>query len=254
MPELNTQTPARQAAMNGLAVVGFIALIAVGLFLAVSASRFVPNIVNGLGSAAVYLGSVFAPGPSSPAAIATSTPFETSTSTISFGTEATTTEATSTPAPKPYRPPVSRTPGPESTGTYALGTSTPAAYYGLPDLIVRIDTIGYLATTSAESFVASSTVPAGSRPAVRFTIVNVGTNVAAPWRFSASIPTSSGFIFQSQPQQMLAPGDSIQYTLGFDQPKTGLQTISVTANFDKAVAETNPDNNSASANLTILGS
>ena len=73
MNDTSVRVPARQAAANGLAIVGFIALIALGLFLAVSASRFVPGIVNGLGSAAVYLGSVFTPGSPAPV-VSTSMP------------------------------------------------------------------------------------------------------------------------------------------------------------------------------------
>jgi hypothetical protein len=133
-----------------------------------------------------------------------------------------------------------------------VGTGT---LYGFPDLVVNITAVGYLATTSPDSFVATSTVPASGRPAVKFTIKNIGTNVAGAWRFSASIPTQTAYIFQSQPQQILNPGDSIDYTLGFDQANRGSnQTISVTANFDHAIAEITVNNNSASASLTILGS
>jgi subtilase family serine protease len=148
------------------------------------------------------------------------------------------------------------TAGTRTSETIPLGGTVPTGTpYGLPDLTTSITAVGYLATTSADSFVASATVPAGSRPAVRFTIKNTGTNVTGSWRFSASIPTQTAYIFQSQPQQSLAPGDSIDYTLGFDQANRGSnQTISVTANFDNAVAESNKNNNSASAAVTILGS
>ena len=54
-------TPARQAIINGLAVFGFIALIATGIWLAVYSTRFVPAVVSRVGGAAVYLGSVLTP-------------------------------------------------------------------------------------------------------------------------------------------------------------------------------------------------
>ena len=102
---------------------------------------------------------------------------------------------------------------------------------------------------------SGTTAPSGSRPAVVFTIKNIGTNVAGSWRWSASIPTQTSYLYQSLPQQALNPGDSIEYTLGFDQANKGSgQMISVTANFDRAVAESDANNNSASATLTILGS
>jgi hypothetical protein len=88
--------------------------------------------------------------------------------------------------------------------------------------------------------------------------------VSGVWRFSASIPTQSSYFFQSQPQQALAPGDSIDYVLGFDQANKGSgQMISVTANIKYVdpftgaitfpVAESNSNNNSASTVITILG-
>jgi len=123
----------------------------------------------------------------------------------------------------------------------------------LPDLTVQITTIGYLATASTDSFVASSSVPAGARPAIRFSIKNIGTNWTGTWRFNASIPTRTAFLFQSPVQQSLAAGDSIEYILGFDRANVGTnQVVTITANFDNAAAESNTNNNTASAALTIL--
>lgn len=249
-PTNPTDVSTRQAAIRVLAVIGFIALIGAGMWLAVYSTRFVPSVVNRIGAAAVYLGSVFRPSEAPnlsivPTPVASTTlPFDGASSTIPAKTPAT------TPAKR-----VPTTAGSETSGAYQIGTTTPSSRLGLPDLIVTVNAIGYLATTSADSFVASSTVPAGSRPAIRFTIKNVGTNVAGTWRFSASIPTQTAYIYQSQPQQSLNPGDSIDYTLGFDHPIPGFEKmISVTANFDHAVAESNSSNNSASAKITILGS
>jgi hypothetical protein len=244
----------RQTAITSLAVIGFVALMAFGMWLAVYSTRYVPTIVGRIGSAAVYLGSVFTPG-SSPSLTVT----ENATSTIiSFGESTSTPTSAATPpepvaiAPKPA--PV--TAGPKTGGVYQIGgaTSTPATLYGFPDLIVTIKNVGYLATTSADSFVAATSVPYGNRPAVTFSIKNIGTNVTGSWRFSATIPTQTSYLYQSLPQQSLAPGDSIDYTLGFDQANKGTdQMISITANFDHAVTESNLNNDSASAKLTILG-
>lgn len=241
----------RQTTIHVLAVIGFVALVGAGMWLAVYSTRFVPSVINRIGEAAVYLGSVFR---SSEAPGLSVVPTPVATTTLPFGDESSTTQATAPSTTTPTkRPPA--TAGSKTSAAYQIGTSTaPSSPVGLPDLIVTINTIGYLATTSADSFVASSTVPAGSRPAIRFTIKNVGTNAAGTWRFSASIPTQTAYIYQSQPQQPLNPGDSIDYTLGFDQPNKGTdETISITANFDHAVAESNPNNNSASAKITVLG-
>lgn len=256
---MNTEQPitlTRQAAINGLAVVGFVALVVAGIWLAVYSTRFVPTIVNRAGSAAVYLGSIFKPagGPS-----LTVVPSPTASTTIPFDTASSSTEATATTAPKPVTPakpkPVVTTPGNTTSGTYQISAATTTApLSGLPDLVTNITTIGYLATSSAESFVASSTVPAGARPAVKFIIKNIGTNVSGQWRFNASIPTQTAYLYYSPFQQSLSPGESIDYTLGFDQANRGSgQTVSISANFDHAVTESDFNNNGASANLTILG-
>lgn len=237
----------RRTAIHSLAVIGFIALVGTSVWLAVYSARFVPSVVNGVGEAAASLGSIFlrAPEGEAPSA-AISTP--TASTTIQLGGEET---------KEPVRKPVAPIAGATSGGTYPISTSTPAQsapLSGLPDLITTIDAVGYFTSTSTDSFIASSTVPGGSRVAVRFTIKNVGTNVTGAWRWSASIPTESAYIYQSQPQQSLAPGDRIEYTLGFDQAIRGFErTISVSANFDRAVAESNPNNNSASTKITVLG-
>lgn len=250
-------THLRQTTVIGLAAVGFVALVAAGIWLAIYAARFAPRVVNSVGGAAVYLGSVLnrALTPDELPGIATSTV----PSTIDFGgvtgvstssPQATSTGAALTKSGK-------QAVGPQTNTTYQIGgTVSPSGVLsGLPDLEVSVCTPGYLETTSTSSFVASSTVPAGRRPAVRFTIRNVGTNTSGSWRFSAFIPTRNSYLYQSQLQQSLLPGDSIEYILGFDQANPGAnQTITITANFDHAVAESATVNNSISTKLTILGS
>jgi hypothetical protein len=252
MNEDRVLIPDRRAVINGLAVVGFIALVMAGIWLAVYSTRFVPTVVNRVGSAVVYLGSVFARDEPALSVV----PNYTASTTISFGQTSSGNEATATPEAtvKPVAKPVTRTVGEVTSGTYQIGTTTAQTLSGFPDLVVNINAIGYLATTSAESFIASSTVPVGMRPAVKFTIKNVGTNVSGQWRFSASIPTQSSYLYYSTPQQPLSPGDSIDYTLGFDQANKGSgQTVSISVNFDRAITESSFGNNGASANLTIIG-
>lgn len=249
----NVQT--RQTAINGLAVVGFVALIAFGIWLAVYSTRFVPSVVNGIGSAAVYLGSVFVPSTKPSLSVVTT---DTASTTIYFGNANSTiqTDVTTDPNTPVREKIVPMTAGTSTSNTYQIsGATTTVALSGLPDFITNITAVGYLAATSTESFVSTSTVPSGGRAAIKFTIKNIGTNKTGSWRFSVSIPTQTSYIFQSQYQQSLAPGESIDYTLGFDQATAGSgKMISVTANFDRAIGESNTNNNSASVQLTILGS
>lgn len=249
-----SNTSLQQTAINGLAVVGFVALVAGGIWLAIYSTRFVPEVIGRVGAAAVYLGSVIIPAEPSLSAVSTTTT-PTASTTISFGETNLATDATGTPPIPPPPKQTSPTAGDRTGSAYQIGgPATTSVLSGLPDFVVNIDAIGYLTAASADSFVASSTVPSGSRPAVKFTIKNIGTNKSGEWRFSASIPTQSSYIYFSPFQQSLSPGERIEYTLGFDQPIAGAnKTISIMANFDSAIGESNTNNNSASANLTILG-
>jgi hypothetical protein len=236
---------AQTVALKTFAGIGFITVLGAGLWLAAYAITSSPALMRNLGAAAVYLSTltstkdeptllVIEPTEETPLVIEEAIPEKIVTP--------------SNPAPK--------TPGEKTEQAYALGSTAPSTpVSGLPDLVVRISAIGYLTSTSTDSFVASSTVPTHMRPAVRFTVTNQGTNTTGAWKFSASIPTQSAYIFQSPPQQPLASGDSIEYVLGFDQANTGSdKMISITANSDSAFTETTRDNNSASAKITILGS
>lgn len=275
MNQIETKMTSREAAIGGLAVVGFISIVGASMWLAVYATRFVPGVVNRIGEATVYLGSIFTPEPDPILSViptiipfdeASSTPITTASTTIASISSAssslpkiipTKTSATTT---SPKTQPKRATPiiGPKANSTQVIGvattTVTTASLSGLPDLIVQIQEVGYLTTASTDAFVASSTVPYGNRPAVKFTIKNIGTNASGSWRFSASIPTQNAYIYQSYQQQPLSPGDGIDYTLGFDQANRGTgQVISITANFDQAIAESSMANNSTSTRITILG-
>ncbi|MFA5998265.1 MAG: hypothetical protein WC814_02670 [Candidatus Paceibacterota bacterium] len=253
MNESQSLASNRHLFINTLAVVGFVALIGASMWLAVYSTRYVPDVAGRIGSAAVYLGSVFTPADEPTLSVV---PTPVASTTIPFGEEGSSTEVSTTSPTAPAETKTAPTAGKKTGGTYQIGGALATGVLsGLPDFVVTINAVGYLASNSAESFVATSTVPADSRPAVKFTIKNIGTNVSGPWRWSASIPTQTAYLYQSQTQQTLGPGDSIDYTLGFDQSNKGVdQMISITANFDRTVAESSTDNNSASAKVTVLGS
>lgn len=83
------------------------------------------------------------------------------------------------------------------------------------DLTATILETGYINTTTL-AFVAAKEVKPDQRAAIRFEIVNLGSKRASDWTFAAVLPTFPGYIFQSNTQQALNPGDRVQFTLGFD--------------------------------------
>ncbi|MDB5245426.1 MAG: Peptidase sortase-like protein [Parcubacteria group bacterium] len=247
------QNPSRRAAINSLAVVGFIALIIIGIGLAIYSARYVPIAVSRIGTAAVSLSQVFRPAHTDPAlqvvSLASTTlpiendvPTTTATTTVTFPTATTT----------PVKTTTAGTPG-TTTHTVVTTTTTRPAPYGLSDLSVIVTQVGYLDNGTTDSFIGATSIPYGKTGAVKFTVRNIGTNVSGNWNFRADVPTYPSFSFTSPDQQSLLPGDQIDYTLGFDRGQQGNnRVITITVDPSNYVSEQNENNNSASGPVTVL--
>lgn len=91
----------------------------------------------------------------------------------------------------------------------AVYTAAPrvAQLYGLSDLVVTMQSVTSLSSVQG-------------RVVVQFTVTNVGTNVTnSGWTFNAQLPLQPTYTYQTQGQQALYPGDSIAYTLTYDDPR-----------------------------------
>lgn len=236
----------RPAAVKAFAVVGFITLIVLGIWLAIASTRLVPALTHRVGVAAVALGTRLAPE---------ETP-EGAGDVITIGNKPTQTTNIGSIVTTPSH--VAATAGTEQNTTVSLGAAPvagTAALHGLPDLEITVRGVGYMTGIEASTFVAADTVPAGYRPAISFIVKNIGTNVSGKWRFSAYVPATTSYLYQSVTQQSLNPGDSIDYTLSFDRPIAGAdKIISVTVDPDHLVAESGESNNSIIKKITILAS
>jgi hypothetical protein len=245
------EVPVRDAARNGLAVFGFIALIILGVALGIYSARFVPSVVNGIGAAAVYLGSVFTPGDEPGLTVV---PGTTATTTITFATttpSTATTTGTATPVtPKPTSSkPIATYP---KQPVVEPGFAPTPTLYGLPDLSVRILATGYVTVDPGrnprfmDTFVESGAVPRGKYPAVKFTVKNIGTNKSGTWGLQLTVP---GETETRNDLESMMPGQEVTYVLAIDDARTGSdQTIRITV---QAGSESKTDNNSDSAKLDI---
>jgi len=126
------------------------------------------------------------------------------------------------------------------TGAAQNGVSNPN---GNIDLTATIFETGYI-NKETLAFVAAKEVKPDQRAAIRFEIVNLGSKAAKDWTFAAVLPTFPGYIFQSNTQQTLMPGDRAQFTLGFDSILKKTEN-EFTINVDPlgSVQETNKTNN-----------
>lgn len=175
--------------------------------------------------------------------VTTETPAVTSTTTVTYR-PATPSTSTTTPA-TPSTPSVPQTP----TAPTTPAVTTPT---GNPDLTISTITLGKLVGTT---FVPATSFSSTDRIAVRFVVSNIGTRATGAWRFNASLPTLSPAytFYQSPVQQSLGGGSHIEYTLSFDNPKTGTNQIVLVADSANSVRESNEMNNTAIRNIVVAG-
>ncbi|MFA5744676.1 MAG: hypothetical protein WC887_00430 [Candidatus Paceibacterota bacterium] len=236
----------RQSAINGLAIVGFIVLVAGGLWLAVYSTRFVPAVVNGTGAAAVYLVSFFTPESN---LSVVPTPLST---TLFFGEASSTISMTATSTPEKIA--ASSTPiqwVPKAPVTIS-NNPAPAVpnYYGSPDLSVIIEGIGYM---NGDILISTTTIPARAQIGVKFRVTNIGTNVSGPWAMNIAIPTGGASASQTFTQESLVPSQPSEYIVRFDNVASGAdRQIVITLDPNHQLKELRTDNNSISAKVTIL--
>jgi hypothetical protein len=114
-----------------------------------------------------------------------------------------TSTATKPTTTKPASKPTATKPSTSKPASSYVPSGRTSNLYGLPDLQVRI-------TSNPGS------LRVGAPVALQFVVENVGTNVSPQnWSFTAELPYSPTYTFQSQGQQALYPGDKIVYTLSY---------------------------------------
>lgn len=251
------ETPRRQAAVNALAIVGFLVLIIIGIVLAIYAARYLPNALNGSASA---ITSIFKSGdgqnPDLNVITSTSTvPFEPIASTTVPFDETVTKSSDTDTSPKDTNVTKSgskSTTTKTTTVTRRVPVTVPApAPYGKGDLAVRITAVGYCTSDNPDSFRTSDTVTGTKNGGVQFAIKNLGTNVISRWDFSYKVPSDLSEQTERD-QHGLNPGDEIDYTLCFEKPKVGdNRQIRIEADPNDRVDESNEGNNVATATVDI---
>jgi hypothetical protein len=229
-------TEVKNATLSGFAIVGFIALIAGGIFLAIYAASYVPSALSRLASAVIL---------SSDPAQNTETPVEEKPETVQAPEEeekpAAETPAT-TGGPQVVTPPTTTRVTPTVTTVVQSGPRL----YGLPDLALTSLEGGYM---RGSTFIEDDRVPKNRDAAVRFVVRNVGTNVASDWRIRVDVEgedTATGI------GGLLYPGGSQAFTLRITDPKEGEEIgIDIEIDYNNRIAESNERNNDGDLELEI---
>lgn len=243
------RSPNKQAAQSALAIVGFIALILIGIGLAIYAARYVPVALNRLGTGAVSLSSIFTPAEEDAADEPVVMLSET---TVPFEPVATTTDSVdATPTYTAPAATVTRT----NTVTYTQPVPVvvpPQAPYGRADLAVEITAVGYCSSDRVSSFRRANEVPDGENGGIQFQVRNIGTNTSGSWDFEYDLPTSPALSRTVSNQRTLGPGDRVDYTLCFTEPRSGNnRTVRIDVDSGREVTESNENNNADSAQVDI---
>ncbi len=161
----------------------------------------------------------------------------------------TTKPATTTPVkPVTVKPEEKPATTPTPTKTTVNRVSNPN---GTADFKISILSSGYM---NGYSYIPSYTVPAGTRAAVKFIVTNVGDKNTGTWSFTANLPSSTNPSYTAYNQQNLGPGDSIEYTLGFDNVYSNQNAnVTITVDPSNVVREVSEVNNSASVTILTTG-
>ncbi len=228
-----------KALIIGLVVV----LIVLGSYAII---RVIPSILSSLASVSVSVSSIFKPKTTpvptaTPAATvipATPTPTPTNTNGVIF--------SNATPTPTPVT----------QVQTNPVQTTQTNNFYNpnaRADLAVRVISTGIINRTNNQ-FIAEPTINSGDKAAVRFEIVNQGDKATGNWTFSALLPTQSAQnIYTSPVERSLAPGDRIEFTMGFEGITSGAQSLIISADEGNIVPESNENNNTATIPFSISG-
>lgn len=148
------------------------------------------------------------------------------------------------------------TAGQETTTVHIINDATriesdPA---GVADLAIRMTELGVVDEASGEftASAAPSRSAPGKRIAVRFYVENVGAKTSEAWFFIANLPTTPPHSYTSPTEQALAPGDRIEFTLGFDSFEKGNRgTLLVIVDPESAIDDSNRDNNRLEEIITV---
>lgn len=228
----------RKATMNGLAIVGFGALIIAGIFLAIYAARYVPETLSRL-SGAVILSSDTG---------TTTNESEGSGETPTVTNDTEDEPSVVTPA-VPETPTVSKPPvtgGPLIVPQSPRVVSNEPTLFGRADLAIQNAEIGYM---RGSTFIEDNDAPSNRDVAVRFNVKNIGTNSASGWRVRINVEgerpvTGSG--------GFLMPNGTQNFMVRVENPEEGENLrVEIEVDYQDDLNESNERNNDKNLDIDV---
>lgn len=232
--ETGEKASVTKATVNGLAIVGFTALILGGVFLAIYAASYVPEALSRLSGAV----SLSTQEPQNSNTTTTNTDTTSNTDTTPTRSTNNTTATTTVTTPK--------TGGPLLVPQQPRVIYNGPRLYGLPDLAVVSIEGGYFRNGR---FVEDNDVPNNRDAGVQFIVQNLGTNTVSDFRILVEVEGEDDAIGIGG---LLYPNGTQLFTVRITDPKEGERMdVDVSLDYQNRIAETNERNNSESVRLDI---
>lgn len=233
------QNKDKDSVMKTLAIVGFIAVVAFGVWLAVQIVSLVPGAFSSLASIAdsvynynpmaeevdetaslpeteddgIVLDPELFPSEEDPVTTIAGSIAENDGKTDSSG-EKFVEPTIITETPTQPSTPVYTGPQYIETVTYSKPTSNPSGYV---DLAVKVVAVGHLTTQG--DFTQRGNINNTARGAFQFEVKNIGTKTSDKWDFTATL--TSGQKYKGPTQLPLKPQERVVFTLGYDNVGEG---------------------------------
>jgi len=231
--------------IQGLAIVGFVAILFTGLWGTVQVVKLAPSVFSNLAAVTSFT-SIFVPNKE----ITIDTQVSSDDNLIATVNEA---DSEDTRSPSNTDSRTSLTAGERTDEVFPISDSRSISNSnGRVDLKATIISTGIVDVNNV--FTQTSSIGATEQGVIRFSVTNIGSKTSDNWTFNAVLPTFPMYIFHSTNQKALAPGDRIDFTLGFDQLNRGLTDGVITINVDPTgsiLNESNRDNNIAQVTIQI---
>jgi len=138
--------------------------------------------------------------------------------------------------------------GPIKTNVYLVNESNLSVFPGgIPDLMVQIIDTGII--DDAGNFIHATSTGQNQQTGIIFDVWNLGTAISGSWRFLGELPTFAGD-FASEPQNSIAPGEKIRFTIGFRSLKDlGPNKVKIVIDPQHELKEVGTTNNTAEATI-----
>lgn len=119
-----------------------------------------------------------------------------------------------------------------------------------PDFQVRILEVGIMDIYN-NTFIKTNNIYSNNKVAVKFEVQNIGGTSTGYFDMRVDVPTEDEDSQLYRSLSPIAPGGKTEFTIGFDNPDTGNQTITVRIDPDNDIRENSESNNRASQSIYI---